>query len=340
MHLISKLAIAFATCTALLAPQAKADVVSQEDAESLLNKKTPVRVWHDPAQKPRAVAIAIHGLVMHGGVYDSLAKNLASQGFVVYAPDLRGFGRWHDIRGKEAALNYNKSSEDINEIVQAARKKYPDIPLYCIGESMGAGFAMKAAVDNPNTIDGLVLSAPALKPRFFVGPILKEAPKVAVAPRKKVNLAPYIKRFASNDPAIIEESLKDPLVTKQMTTWEIANSIRTMRPNLGYARKLPSNLPMLVIQGDNDRMLRANAVVQMVAKTKTKDQTVRWFSNRGHLLLETAYLQQDTLNTVNNWLHQHMSAQQFEFSDNNYKQILTSDATSPQDRQILISNLE
>lgn len=306
MRILSKFALAMVSCISILGTQAKAEVVRDDSAESLLNRKTPVYVWQDTAQKPRAVAIAIHGLVMHGGVYNVLANKLASEGIIVMAPDLRGFGRWQENHSKEAQLDYNKSYEDINELVRAASQRYPDLPLYCIGESMGAGLAMHVAINNPKIIDGLVLSSPALKPRIYVGPLLSETPAVLIKVHKKVNLEPYITKFASEDPRIIAESLADPLVTKKMTTWQIMQSYKYMRPNLSYAKKLPVDVPILVIQGDKDRLLKSNAVVKLISKAKSKDQTVRWFNGRGHLLLETAFLPPDTLNTVNNWLQVHI----------------------------------
>jgi alpha-beta hydrolase superfamily lysophospholipase len=310
MRAISKLAIALATCTALLAPQAKAEVVKDESAESLINRNTPVYVWHDNAKKPRAVAIAIHGLVMHGGVYDALAKKLAADGMVVYAPDLRGFGRWKTRSAKESAMDYDESCKDVNELVKAASERYPNLPLYCIGESMGAGMAMRVAINNPGRVNGIVLSSPALTLRMFLKDTLTQAPGFLMAVHKKVDLTPYIRKYASEDPKIIAESLADPLVTKGMTGWEMVQSRRFMRPNLHNAKKLPSHIPMLVIQGDKDRVLKANAVVQLLARAKSKDQTVRWFSNTGHLLLETSYMRPDTVSTVTGWLHEHIEEAQ------------------------------
>jgi alpha-beta hydrolase superfamily lysophospholipase len=96
-------------------------------------------------------------------------------------------------------------------------------------------------------------------------------------------------------------------VRKKLTTWELFKTVHTMRPSLHYADKVPANMPVLVIQGDNDRMLKSNAVCDLLKHLSTQDQTVRWFHDRGHLLLETTYLQSDTLNTVEGWLSEHLS---------------------------------
>jgi hypothetical protein len=52
-------------------------------------------------------------------------------------------------------------------------------------------------------------------------------------------------------------------------------------------------------------VVKSNAVVQLLNNLKSKDQTVRWFKNRGHVLLETAYIRPDTLTIVTGWLKEH-----------------------------------
>jgi len=83
-------------------------------------------------------------------------------------------------------------------------------------------------------------------------------------------------------------------------------TIHTLKPCLSYAEKIPKTMPVLIIQGDKDRMLNCKAVVSLVKHLRTEDRTVKWFANRGHLLLETAYLQNDTLNVVDSWLKRHL----------------------------------
>src|SRR5271168_4183523 len=145
--------------------------------------------WSDPTVKPKAVALIVHGLTLHGLVYDAFARHLAERGVIVYAPDLRGYGRWykegsvfdnatvvntgqsfvvsapnfpqastfqqgnsfcqplqdHKTTETGAEIDYDKSRADLLELANAVKKEHPDLPLYCIGESMGAGFAMYVA---------------------------------------------------------------------------------------------------------------------------------------------------------------------------------------------------
>ncbi len=76
--------------------QALADV-KREDGLKVQNVSMPIYQWENANAKPRAVAILVHGLTMHGGIYDKLARHLAEQGYRVIAPDLHGYGRWADL---------------------------------------------------------------------------------------------------------------------------------------------------------------------------------------------------------------------------------------------------
>ncbi len=261
----------------------------------------PISVWRDPDAKPRAVAIAVHGIVMHGSVYDSLATSLVEQGFEVYAQDLRGYGRWQG--DPKAKISYKDSLEDLKAIIRAARVEHPDLPIFLIGESMGAGLSLRAAEAMPREISGLVLSSPALKRRNYCEPeMVLDVASLFTNPYRHINLVPYIKKFASEDPKIVEETIEDPLVKKTLTFSDMLRTASTIRTNIAHAKNIPADIPVLVIQGDNDRMLKQNAVVLLLKKLKSNDQTVRWLPGKGHVLLETAHIDADTLSTVRGWL--------------------------------------
>ena len=132
--------IALAFVLVLCVTQVQAHVIRDDDI--CITAQAPVYAWLETEGEPKAVAITIHGLTMHGGVYDTLARRLAENGFVIFAPDLRGYGRWQHYMGK---VDYQQSFDDLVALIEAARAKYPGLPLYCIGESLGADFALKAA---------------------------------------------------------------------------------------------------------------------------------------------------------------------------------------------------
>jgi alpha-beta hydrolase superfamily lysophospholipase len=272
--------------------------------EPAIGSRLPLYEWKKAGGHPKAIAVAVHGLVMHGAVYDSLARNLAENDFVVYAPDLRGYGRWQHA-GK-FAIDYEQSYADLHEIVKSLKAQHPGLPMYVIGESLGADMALHVASDEPNLVSGLILSSPAIRRHSFIPSLAAKAGIFVLEPFKQFNLVPYIRRFASEDPRIVEETLTDPLVRKHLSAWELLRTCQYMKPSLNYAGKLPQTMPVLVIQGNKDRMVRTNGVALLLSRLRSNDQTVRWFADRGHLLLETGYLQPDTLATVQGWLSDHL----------------------------------
>lgn len=289
----------------------------RQDCAQLNGQTFPcVYQWSPSEKKPQAVVVALHGMILHGLSFESLAKHLAQRGIAVVAPDLRGYGRWyqanHQGHNEMPVLAYDRSRQDIIELIHAVKAEYPDIPLYCLGESLGAGMALFAAAQEPSLVDGLILSSPAIKRRLNLVPqlmpqIVGDTAKLVANPNRQVDLVPYIKSFASDDPRTVADTVKDPLVRKKLTVWDLLRTANTIKPTLKYAEKISSNTPVLVIQGSNDKMLCSKSVVELLAHLNCADQTVKWFQI-GHLMLETAYIRPDIMLTVDRWLDDHIDA--------------------------------
>ena len=306
------------TCSVLfsalmtLSPAVQAKVVKSENNPQL-STSTPVIQWRDDTRHPRAVAIAIHGLVLHGGVYDAMASQLAEQGIVVVAPDLRGYGHWVGHEGNRAAvatpIDYKKSHADVVALAKNIKKSYPGIPFFAIGESLGADMALHLASAQPDLIDGLILSAPSVKHRWFVTEILRTAPSMIGKPFGQINLAPHIQKYFSNDSRIGCAAVDDPLVRKKMSALELWRTGSEANKCLKYAKGITGNVPVLVMQGGDDQMLRGEAVSDLLKALPAFDQKLEWFEASGHLLLETPYVQAKTMTVVCNWLNNHLDTQ-------------------------------
>lgn len=267
-------------------------------------EKLPVYIWKDSEAKPRGVVVAIHGLVMHGGTFNQLATKLAADGYIVYAPDLRGYGRWMQ-EGQE--VSYDKSFEDLCGLVTELKDEYKSLPLFLVGESLGGGLAMRLASKLPDKIGGIALASPALKRKFLYHPhLVTDSMKFMTNPSRQIDIVPYMKTHASDDPRITEEAANDPLVRKKLTARDLWRTHKYINGNMKYASLIPPEMPVLIIQGDHDRMLRCNAVTLLLSKLRSTDQTVKWFKGKGHLLIETSYVLPETISTIGDWLEDHV----------------------------------
>ena len=265
----------------------------------------PTIVWQSASIKPKAVIVTLHGLIMHGGVFDSIARRLVNQGYLVVSPDMRGYGRWRNSN-TQCEVSYDETFDDILGLVKKLKAEYPGLPLFCVGESLGADMSMRIASAEPGVIDGLVLSSPAIKHRTYLGPLVANMPLLIAKPGKQIDLIPYIRKFASEDPRIVEGALNDPLVRKRLSALELVRSVAVFKASLNYAKLIPPSIPILVMQGSHDRVVKSNAVVSLLGCLKSTDQTIRWFNARGHLLLETDFIRPDTMQIVTGWLKEHV----------------------------------
>jgi len=127
--------------------------LAASDGESIL-----YRLW--PAEtEPRALIILLHGACDYSSAYDEIGPFLASHGFTSIAYDQRGFGasasrgEW---RGKK------RMTADVVDAAAFLRSRYgSNLPLFLVGESMGAAVAVHAAARFPTLgLSGIVLAAP------------------------------------------------------------------------------------------------------------------------------------------------------------------------------------
>jgi acylglycerol lipase len=276
----------------------------------------PVYQWQAAGQQPRGIVLALHGLVLHGTSYDVLAKTLVDDGYVVYSTDMRGYGRLtkqyphefctdHDCKQK---VNYEKSSQDITKLAEKIKASHPGVPLFIVGESLGGHMAVRVASKHPEVVDGIVLSAPAIKAHNFIDkhmPVALNEMMLITNLHKNVSILPYVKKYASDDPEIVKELVHDPMLRKKMTLTELFQSRSAVYKTLSFVPSIRPGLPILVIQGTDDRCVKADAVQLLTKKLHSENAQVQMFSNRGHILIETAHIKPDTMSTLVSWLNSH-----------------------------------
>jgi alpha-beta hydrolase superfamily lysophospholipase len=169
--------------------------------------------WEPSTPSIGTVAI-VHGLGEHGGRYRRLAGDLASAGWLVIAPDLRGHGRSPGARGTIPADDALR--DDVLSILRAARSEATG-PLVLLGHSMGGAFAAAAIQHQPDAADALVLSSPALRADVSAFQQLLMRTMRGIAPNVAVGngLEP---QFLSHDRAVVQAYVTDPLVHDRVST--------------------------------------------------------------------------------------------------------------------------
>ena len=291
-----------------------------EDGQFSKILKIPTYEWIPKDKTPIEAILAIHGLTLHGKRYQVLGKAFAAEGIYCCAPDMRGFGRcYQDPNNKFSSIlddkhkvDYDKTYGELVNLAMLIRQKYPNIPLFAMGESLGTSVCIRLAADHPELINGLMLSGPTVRmhPLMILHPhnVAAAGYAVFIHPKFKMSTAPFVKNLVSNDADIVHEMLDDPLCRKGLTIAELMKTGQFVKDTLKYARALKPDVPILVLQGSEDRCMVPHAVTDLSKNIQSADQTLHWLHAHGHLLLETSYLRPATVDSIDEWTKEHQFA--------------------------------
>jgi alpha-beta hydrolase superfamily lysophospholipase len=226
----------------------------------------PVRTWvqwhGDAARKPLGIILALHGFNDHSGGLALPGSGLSRRGFRVYAYDQRGFGKtpqrgiWP---GTEQLIG------DLKAAVRLLKQRFPDLPIYLLGESMGGSVMMAAAVEpDPPPVDGMILVAPAVwglqtQSRFNRNVLEMAAHAV---PWMTVVPTGLRLRASSSNRALIALA-RDPLVIKETRVDAAYGLVDLMTRAYDAAAKLGAPR-CLILFGANEAIVSRNAVSMML----------------------------------------------------------------------------
>lgn len=158
----------------------------------------------------RGVVLIVHGLGEHAGRYDHVARRLNSWGFAVRGYDQYGHGESDGVRG--ALPVTPRLLDDLADIIDSTRMRMePGAPLIVVGHSMGGLVAACLVALRDVSVQGLVLSSPALDPGLSAFQKLLLATLPRIAPNLTVGNG-VDPDFISHDPQVVAAYKADPRV--------------------------------------------------------------------------------------------------------------------------------
>ncbi len=104
------------------------------------------QIWTPPAvSSPRAVIVFTHGMMEHSGRHADWAQHFAAEhNIAVVAADARGHGR---SEGRRAWVrDFGDFLDDYAQVLCDAAQKFPGVPLFAMGFSMGGAIATLTAL--------------------------------------------------------------------------------------------------------------------------------------------------------------------------------------------------
>lgn len=299
-------------------PDAAANFVYTEDGEFGKKLNLPTYEWMPASgQELKGIIIGIHGLTLHGRRFRVLARTLAQYNIGFVSMDMRGFGRCKFDDAKQfstkadnkSKINHEKSFQDIVALTKLVNEKYPNVPIMALGESLGCTFCVRLAAEQKGLVEGIVLSAPAVKlnAKMYADPgqLAQIAKGLLISPTGTIDLKTFLSKLVSSRKEVIDEVLEDPLMLKKIHLTDLIATDLFVEKTIKYGKATDSKLAVLLIQGSADGCVAPKAVTDLMAVMPSADQTLRWLGPVGHLQFETAFVRSTVIDAVGDWLNDH-----------------------------------
>lgn len=311
LALLAMFSLALSGCTSLPAvsklpgqytvyPDAEPGILKTADGLTLYSQ------WWKPKQaEPRAVVVLLHGTAAHAGAYTPWAEYLTSQGYAMFAFDMRGWGQSQGFGRRAFVRSHDEYVDDLAPAFAEVQRVYPGKPIFLQGESLGAGVALLASIRGGFPTKGLILNAPPVYVNFKIGPGRMPnwlaTPTVWTAGRvgwmvPNAPIYPMQYDFALSwmwNKAIFDDFSRQMIKEEpNFTHSTIAASYIT---TLGKgAAKVRDNIaavkePFIVLQGDKDYLVSTSGSGDLLMKkTSSKDKTRFVYTGMSHCTLHDA----------------------------------------------------
>jgi alpha-beta hydrolase superfamily lysophospholipase len=219
--------------------------------------------------QPQAGLIVVHGIAEHADRYRHVAAALAAEGIACFVYDQRGHGKSPGTRTHIA--DFAEFAADLQLMGERTRARFPSLPLFVWGHSMGSIVATLAAIDGLQWAHGVITTGCALDalPKLdgLTGAALKVA--AALAPRLRIGL----KIDATSLTPVVEiqrEHMNDPLVPRTASLQLLYGFALACRQCYANAPKV--TLPWLAVHGEADKVCPVGGSRNLIGALGSSDK--------------------------------------------------------------------
>lgn len=262
--------------------------------------------FYTPVQgTPRAVIQLSHGMCEYIHRYASMIETLTGAGIAVCGNDHLGHGDTSpEHLGFFAAKDgYRMVLKDLYTMNQRAHERYPGIPCFLMGHSMGSFYARWYGEGNPDTIDGLIISGtggpnPAIGMGKTLSALMAKIKGPEYVSRLMMNLSNggYGKKFPEDDPncwlsrdnTVWAAYAADPKCSFCFTVSAYRDMLTAYQHvnRKSWAQRMRKELPILIWSGEDDPVGNfgkgVRAVYQMLLEAGVQDVTLKLYPGGRH----------------------------------------------------------
>jgi len=262
------------------------------------NERDMVQGWiYVPAAKIRGVVQLVHGFGEHSRRYLHMICKLMDAGFVVAADDHVGHGKTAVVNntwGDWGTRGCSTMMEDEHTFKQLVQEKYPDVPYFMYGHSMGSIIARQFIAKYGDELAGAIIcgtlgpdAVPCeagialLKPLVEAGKGAESDPtmlgRMLGGLFSRIEEVKLGNEWICHDPYVQMDHAMDPFdaFTKPTSNEALLQFIEMIDDVKGmeWAEKIPKSLPLYNIAGEEDPCGSFGEGVRLVSK---------WLEDTGH----------------------------------------------------------
>ncbi|MDM1292761.1 lysophospholipase [Sphingobacterium sp. N143] len=291
------------------------------------------RIYEPTDKKILATILIIHGMQEHSGRYEELAEHLTTRGYVVLTYDQLGHGK---TAKNDKELGYIPSSHPTDQLIQDAitigeslRQRYPNLPHFILGHSMGSFVARCVLQEVGDTFKGAILVGTGQRQKGTSIFQILLACLNTIAPGKR---SKFINRIFNsrnnarfkNEPnqqntnwlsinkanrlAFIEDPLCGGLFTNNGFFTALGLNLRATNPN--RTKRIPQTLPILFISGQDDPIGDLGAGVKQASEQLRQqgqiDISIKLYAGMRHEILNED-CKKEVFEFITIWLDKHLS---------------------------------
>ena len=292
----------------------------------------PACLWL-PEGEVKAVLQIAHGMTEHMGRYEAFADYLCPMGIAVAGFDLRGHGKNSGDRSVASCGEggWAASIEDMRLFYELLRKRFPGVPHFMFGFSLGSFLLREYLTTYPGEgeIAGAIIMGTGDQPGWLLsvmmgivnGQIGKAGFDKTTDLVRQLSFGVYNQKFKPNrttadwlcaDKVEVDKYLADPLVRKDISAGLFRELLGCMK-RTGSAYEYDgwdTSLPILLLSGQDDPVGNGGKGVQTLyqrmKKAGLEDVTLQLFPVARHdLLHEEAYCAETVRHCIADWISNH-----------------------------------
>ncbi len=268
------------------------------------NERDEIQGWiYVPAAKPKGIVQLIHGFGEHSRRYIHMISAFLDAGYIVAADDHTGHGKTamvNNVWGDWGDKGPHTMMEDEHTFKGIVCEKYPALPYFLFGHSMGSFIARDFTAKYGDELSGAVFCGTT---GIFRGAeAAKEALKEAVDSGRAFESDPALlnqllgwmcercgevsigNEWICSDPYVQKDHANDPFdaFTKPTSNRSLYDFVQMMHQIEGreWAEKVPKTLPIYNIAGDQDPVGEYGKGVYEVSN---------WLADTGHSVTTRLY---------------------------------------------------